>query len=184
MYFEEKVVKQFEYDTFGCGLGSRIPPHWKGGKAAIILYDDKIMVEQISGPAPMARDVILFLLADKDIRYMIRQYQQDGYRQNRFALRETLGISGRMDIYINFYTKNGCQIDGKKLLHVSQYGKLNEGWHTMWIGDFVELVAYIMERSEASYELSNPKRLRHMSNCKYIKGYFNDDAQSKISKII
>lgn len=158
----------------------------KKGKAVIIIdHEHKtIDVDIIDGLDPMARDVLLFLLADKDVRLMVRDYQQNGDRQKPFLIRTSCGSSGREDIYINFYTKYGLQTYGKKLLHVSGYGKLNEGFCKMWVGDFAELMACIITESGVSYPVNNAKVLRKISGCKYIKGYYCDNLLNNKSKLL
>lgn len=172
------IVKPFYYySTTIYGKDSR-------GTAAIIIdqCNRTVDIDLTAGAMPFARDVILFLLSDKDVRLLIRKYQQ-GKRHELFSIRVSAGFSGRHDIYINYYNKHGLQTGGKKLLHVSQYGKLNEGWRKMYIGDFVEMIASLMEQSNSDYDLSNPKRLLSLSGCQYIKGYFCDSAACDVSKI-
>lgn len=175
-----KIVKPFKYKTEETWTSQ------SHGTAALVLdlAEQEIDIDITSGALPMAREVILFALADKDVRRMIKEYQQETKKRDMpFKLRTSYGSSGREDIYINYYTNYGLQLCGKKLLHISQYGKLNEGWKKMGIGDFVELVAYLMAESRANYALNNARRLRRLSGCRYIKGFFDDDATCKVSKI-
>lgn len=111
----------------------------------------EIEVEIFSGCNPLASDLIKFIIMDKDIRFMIRQYQQIG-RKKPYAINISSGMSGREDIYINFYDKYGLEIYGKHLLHVSCAGKID--WiKRMYVGDFAEAVyAYgIGEKTTARY---------------------------------
>lgn len=158
----------------------------KKGKAVIIIdHEHKtIDVDIIGGLDPMAWDVLLLLLSDKDVRMLIREYQQDGHRDLPFALRVSCGSSGRSDIYINSYTKYGLQISGKKLLHISGYGKLNEGFQKMWVGDFVELMVFMIKLNKEDFPLGDLKALRRMSGCKYVNGYFSDNTLSTNSKLL
>lgn len=174
------IIKGFEYESesFWTGDGK--------GRAYLALNDDEMTVDvtHLSGNVPHAGDTIKFILADKDVRRMIKAYQQSR-RKHLFAIRCTTGVSGREDFYINFYDRNGVQIKGKKLMHVSQEGKLNEGWEKMYIGDLVELVAYIANEDE--YEIiKDRKKLLRYSGCRYIKLYTKntDDLTKKVSKIL
>lgn len=181
---QEHIVKPFRYKSLNW--------NWMGGHynekgyGAIVIntYNNTIDVDMLSGPAPYASDIILFLLSDRHVRLMIRKYQQAHKRDKYYAIRASTGSSGRQDIYINYYNGLGLQTGGKKLLHKSCYDKLNEGWIKMPIGDFVELVAFLMEKSDADYDLKDARRLRKLSGCRYVKGYFCDDTTTKISKII
>lgn len=164
---------------------------WNGksacrGTAAIIidLISEIIDIELFTGPAPCVQDILLFLLSDRNIRKMIQRYQEKDEREI-YAIRATTGDSGRKDYYINFYNKYGLQTHGKKLLHISQFDKLNEGWIKMTIDDFVELIAYLKKQSEFNCDLNDPQKLKRLSKCHYIKGYFCDDtASNTISQII
>ena len=176
----EQIIKgfNFESDSGWTGEGT--------GIAAMILnlWDKTIDVSLISGKTPMVQDVILFLLSDKDVRRMIQDYQGSKKRRKYlFAINRTVGFSGREDYYINLYDEYGIQFRGKKLLHVSQEEKLNEGWRKMWIGDFVELIAFMTDNTPAT---ATRKELRKRSGCRYIKLYTKDpDTLTKeVSKII
>lgn len=122
-----KIIKPFTFES------KTICDIEKQGKAALIIdtEEETINVDIISGPAPYAEDIMFFLLGDKDVRLLIKKYQQNGHRKYKFNLRTSSGFSGREDVYINYYTDYGLQIKGKKLLHISQYEKLNEGWIEM-----------------------------------------------------
>lgn len=178
------IVKPFTF-LYGGNYGI------KKGKAVLIIepFRDMIDVVMMSDAAPMAIDIILFLLADKDVRLLIKQYQQ-GTRTRPYKIRESTGVSGRSDLYINFYNDLGIQTSGKKLMHISCMGKINLGWERMYAGDFAELVAYISKKAEYAelVELiaAGPKILRQKSLCRYCKGYFDEDnsASTDVSKII
>lgn len=162
-------VKPFQYVSQYCN---------NIGTGAIILEDDTIDVDFFTGPAPYARDIILFLLSDKDVRRMIKKYQA-GTQEELFELRTSRGSSGRQDIYINYYADYRLQTHGKKLLHVSSLGKINDGWNKMTIGEFAELVAYLMCNSDVDYDLRNRRKLWKLSGCRYRKGYYSSTATSK-----
>lgn len=175
------VLKPFCYTSEPCGISSS----WNEKGVGTLILDtncNTIDVDIVSGPAPYYADVILFLLADKDVRLMIRSYQQEK-RSELFSVRISYGNLCRRDIYINYYNKYGLQTGGKRLLYVSCYGKLNKGWNKMWVGDFVEMVPHILGESTMS-RLNDPGYIRHFSECHYIKGYFDDSATRSVSKII
>lgn len=178
------VVKPFRYTSLNWASMSEYYNDKGHGAIVIDTCDNTIDVDILSGPDPYVRDIILFLLSDKDVRLMIRKYQQSRKRDRNYALRASTGSSGRQDIYINYYNSLGLQTGGKKLLHKSCFDKLNEGWIKMQVGDFVELVAFLMEQSEAEYDLKDARQLRKLSGCRYVRGYFCDDATQSVSKII
>lgn len=154
-------------------------------KCALVINETRMTIDicWLSGSAPSAFSVILFLLQDKDVRKMIRLYQQKKKRKLPYKIRATKGMSGAEDFYINFYNDYGIYIEGKKLLHISCFGKLNESFPKMYIGDFVELIKYFEIRKDILQD-KNRKKLRKISGCKYVKTYTCFDASTNISKII
>lgn len=177
------IVKPFEYTFFAPWNNE-----YQSGKMAIVLDINSwtIDIDPISGAAPLAGDVVLFLLADEDVRIMIKKYQKFGGRKHPFKMRTASRFSGGDDIYINFYNERGIQIGGKKLMHISQYGKLNYGWYKMYVGDFVEIVAHIKGTTGERRKSIEAKELRRRSNCRYCKVYWDEDgsASTDISKIL
>lgn len=177
----EIIVKPIEYSFYAPWNNET-----QEGKMAIVLDTLRctIDIEPIRGAAPLAEDVALFLLSDEDVRLMIKKYQQYAERKYPFKIRTAPRFSGCDDIYINYYNERGFQIGGKKLMHISQYGKLNYGWYKMWAGDFVEIVASVMGKQKKIVE--DVKELRRKSNCRYCNGYRDDDnsASTDISKIL
>lgn len=132
--------------------------------------DKALEVEVLKGCDPNVGDLINFVLSDKDVRLLIRQYQQSK-RVIPFAINGTTGMSGRVDVFINFYDRYGLQTSGKHLLHVSCYGKV-ERIKKIYIGDFVEMI----------YECNFP---RYKSSGKYIKPYLAPDTVgTDVHKII
>ncbi len=173
-----RIIKPFRYDA---GDNRR-----EKGEGALIINTqcNTIDVKFFKGPMPFGEDIIMFILADRDVRRMIRSYQQNG-RVVPYSLRHTIGMSGRYDVYINFYTPFGLQIRGKKLFHESCFDKLNEGWYEMYIGDFVELFCHLQSfYLKYKFECMNPRVLRKRSRVRYIPGYFCDTASTNVSKII
>ena len=180
-----RIVKPFRYKSLN--LASSLTGHYnEKGYGAIVInnYDNTIDVDMLSGPAPFVKDIILFLLSDRHIRVRIKEYQQSQKRDRRYALLVSTWLSGRQDIYINYYNGLGLQTGGKKLLHKSCLDKLNEGWIKMKVGDFVELVAFLMKQSGADYDLKDARRIRKLSGCHYVRGYFCENTTQTASKII
>ena len=118
----------------------------------------------MGGPAPDAKNLIMALLSDKDVRRMIKVYQQVG-RKYPFHIWRKDGMSGCEDYFVivgkpnrGFYWSHT-----KKLIHVSCYGKANEGVDPIYIGDLVELAVAmgLAENLDVRY-------LRKKSGMKYI----------------
>lgn len=181
---ESKIIKPFKWKDPDNRIGS--------GILIIDTGEKTIDVSIVSELAPYATDIIYFLLSDRHVRKMIRDYQK-GFRKKFYKMNKTVGMSGRKDYYINFYQvfepeelpedeRYGIQIRGKRLLHISCAGKINYGGIKMYIGDFVELVAYMQQNGEL--ENMNKKDLKQKCNCWHEVGYFADDVTRKVSQII
>ena len=127
-------------------------------------------VAVLKGCNPNVHDLINFVLSDKDVRLLIRKYQQSK-RVLPFAINGTAGMSGRVDVFIDFYDEYGMQVSSKHLLHVSCYGKVDR-IKKMYVGDFVEMV-----------HAGNFPRFK--SSGKYIKPYLAPDwVGTDVHKII
>lgn len=176
---ECKLIKNFEMTVEGTWKDTR------KSKCALVIDEKRMTIDicHLSGSAPSAFSVILFLLQDKDVRKMIRLYQQRKKRKLPYKIRATKGMSGAENFYINFYNDYGIYIEGKKLLHISCFGKLNEGFPEMYIGDFVELISFF-EIHRESLQDKYRKKILKMSGCRYIKTYTCFDASTNISRII
>lgn len=140
--------------------------------------DNTISVYWLRGGDPYVSDLMKALLADRDVRRLIKVYQERG-RRNRYLIHQRVGMSGCEDYWIQVGFQNGPffkKTKPKKLLHISCDGKLNEGWgedNSMYIGDFVELASYL--NFAKTMEV---KALRKESNVRYVKpkhtGYLGD----------
>lgn len=98
-------------------------------------------VEVLKGVSPYKDDLVSFILKDKDVRLLVRKYQQKG-RIRPYSMNVQTGMSGCSTVYINYTDEYGLNVEGKRLLHVSCYDKL-DGLGKMYVGDFVEaVVAY------------------------------------------
>lgn len=110
---------------------------------------ETIEVHNLLGAMPWANELFWTLLADRDIRRLIKRYQENGETEKYYRIWSTTGSSGRKDVFKTEATEIGGFITTKtwKLCHISGYGRLNEGFgdrkSRMKIGDFVELVTYL-----------------------------------------
>ena len=149
-----------------------------------------IKVEFLMGAIPMAENLFLALLADRDVRRLIKEYQEIGRCQGqKYRVWSTTGVSGREDIFLTTgRTVGGVAMTRTiKLCHISQFGKLNEGFgdkdSSMYIGDFVELAVYMGLTDDMSV-----KGLRKKAGgVKYLKPKFAEeiaDFATEVSKIL
>lgn len=126
------------------------PSVWGAGKYSIVgvtidTWERNISVDLLMGTAPIAENLFLALLADRDVRRLIKEYQSKG-RVKKYRIWEKEGVSGCEDIFITIANqKEGFAVTNtKKLCHISMNGRLNEGFREqMYIGDFVELVVFL-----------------------------------------
>lgn len=136
----------------------------------------EIGVHVLKGNCPYVTNLFTALLADKDIRKLILEYQEKG-REKSYKMWHTSGMSGRTDYFITTgNTVGGFTVPNTKhLLHVSCADKLNEGFgdreSKMYIGDFVELVAYMGWTIQGI----SPKKLRKKSGVKYIRPHYVEE---------
>lgn len=145
-----------------------------------------IKLDFLMGAIPMAENLFLALLADRDVRRLIKEYQEIGRCQGqKYRVWSTTGVSGREDIFLTTgRTVGGFAITRTiKLCHISQFGKLNEGFGSMDIGDFVELAVYMGLTDDMSV-----KGLRKKAGgVKYLKPKFAEeiaDFKEEVSKIL
>ena len=149
-----------------------------------------IKVDFLMGAIPMAENLFLALLADRDVRRLIKEYQEIGRCQGqKYRVWSTTGVSGREDIFLTTgRTVGGFAMTRTiKLCHISQFGKLNEGFgdkdSSMYVGDFVELAVYMGLTDDMSV-----KGLRKKAGgFKYLKPKFAEeiaDFKEEVSKIL
>lgn len=147
-----------------------------------------IKLDFLMGAMPMAESLFLALLADRDVRRLIKGYQEIG-RYQKYRVWSTTGKTGREDIFLTTgRTVGGFAITRTiKLCHISQFGKLNEGFgdkdSSMYVGDFVELAVYMGLTDDMSV-----KGLRKRAGgVKYLKPKFAEeiaDFATEVSKIL
>lgn len=130
---ENFVMKPFEIkgESYWCEAKRR-----SKGVLRIWPEEKTIEVKMLSGCDPWYKDLLSFVLSDRDVRRLIRNYQ-NSERVEKYAINVTSGMSGRQDVYINFYDEYGLQVRGKHLLHISCCDKL-WGIPKIYVGDFVE----------------------------------------------
>lgn len=168
------------------------PSDWGKSKDAIVgvevdTWHKTIEVRFLKGSMPLARNLFLALLADRDVRRLIEEYQQST-RKERYKIWCSSGISGRKDIFMTFGEVVGGFATTRtiKLCHISGFDRLNEGFGNeesqMYIGDFVELIAFM-----GLYEDMNVHSLRRRAGVKYIRPRFAEeiyDFDTTVSKIL
>ncbi len=149
-----------------------------------------IEVQFLKGSMPYAENLFLALLADRDVRRLIEEYQRST-RTRKYKIWSTEGMSGRKDIFMSFAYKyaNFAVTKTIKLCHISGYGRLNEGFGNelsrMYIGDFVELVAY-MGLVDGSDDMK-VRSLRKRAGVKYIRPKFAEevaDFEATVTKLL
>lgn len=150
-------------------------------------WDKTIEVHFLKGSMPYAKNLFWALLADRDVRRLIDEYQERT-RRDQYKIWSTSGMSGREDIFMTFGYKMGgfATTRTMKLCHISCFGRLNEGFGNkeskMYIGDFVELVAFM-----GLTEDMNVQSLRKKAGVKYIRPKFAEeisDFDTTVTKIL
>lgn len=140
-------------------------------------WEKTIEVQFLKGSMPYANNLFLALLADRDVRRLIKEYQ-DTKRTTRYKMWSSVGMSGREDIFMTFgYELSGFAVTKtKKLCHISGFGRLNEGFgdakSQMYIGDFVELVVFMGLTDDM-----NVRSLRKRAGVKYIRPKFSEEIE-------
>lgn len=184
-YHEESHDGEARYGFIRKELKIFSPSDWGDGKYSIVglyvnMQDETIGIELLDGTMPFVKNLFWALLADRDIRLMIEEYQ---FRNSQYVEKEkvvpfkvwkTEGITGRQDIFITRgYAKGGFLVTRtKKLCHISQFGRLNEGLDPIYVGDFVEMCAFLGLTDEMKV-----RRLRKKANVKYIRPRFAEELE-------
>ena len=150
-------------------------------------WDNTVEVHFLKGSMPYANNLFWAMLADRDVRRLIVEYQ-NSTRRDQYKIWSTTGMSGREDIFMTFGHTIGGFATTKtiKLCHISGFGRLNEGFGNkeskMHIGDFVELCVYM-----GLTEDMHVKSLRKKAGVKYILPKFAEeieDFDNKVTKIL
>lgn len=192
-FYEARGMKaSWEYESHSATEGHprygvirkvmKVPADWRGEKKSLVgvtinTEDDTIKVEWLAWCDPKMSNLFWALLADRDVRRMIKKYQKRG-RKELYKMWSTSGISGREDVFISY----GKEVGGfnvkktMKLCHISCEGKLNEGFgdkeSKMYVGDFVELCVYLGLTDDMDV-----KNLRKKAKVKYIRPKFVEELE-------
>ena len=164
---ENFIMKTFEIDGESSWCEAK-----RRSKGVLRIWPESktVEVKMLSGCDPWYKDLLNFVLADKDVRRLIRNYQNSS-RIERYAINISSGMSGRQDVYINFYDEYGLQIRGKHLLHISCCDKL-WGISKIYVGDLVEAM-YAMKIQPGK------------TTAKYVKPYLEPEwASTDVHSII
>lgn len=165
---ENFIMKTFEIDGESSWCEAK-----RRSKGVLRIWPEEksIEVKILSGCDPLYKDLLSFVLSDRDVRRLIRNYQ-NSTRVERYAINVSSGMSGRQDIYINFYDEYGLQVRGKHLLHISCCDKL-WGIKKIYVGDLVEAI-YAMNVQPGG-----------KTTAKYIKPYLEPEwASTDVHSII
>lgn len=150
-------------------------------------WERTIEVRFLFGTDPYVESLFWALLADRDVRRLIVEYQKST-RKVPYKIWKSCGVSGREDVFMTFGSEKGgfAVTNTIKLCHISCYGKLNEGFgdrnSRMYIGDFVELVRFL-----GLTEDMNVRSLRKRAGVKYIRPKFVEeisDFDTTVTKIL
>ncbi len=144
------------------------PQHKSNSVLRLFKGKMEIEVEMFTGCNPVANDLFNFVLNDKDVRFFIKKYYQIG-RVKPYRINISNGMSGRQDVYINYYDRYGLEIDGKHLLHISCAGKIS-GIKRMYIGDFAEMMYALDIKGDNT-------------SGRYTKPYFSNDICNSVHKL-
>lgn len=151
-------------------------------------YEMTIKVQFLKGK-PFVKRLFWAILADRDIRRLIVDYQKTFITRNPYEVWGILAPTGKEDIFMTFESKIGESITTNtiKLCHISSSGKLNKGFginSMMTIGDFIELVAFMGLTENID---SSMKSLRKRACVKYIRPTFSKEISSfktNVSKVL
>lgn len=139
-------------------------------------WEKTIEVIPLIGSMPYVTNLICALLADRDIRRLIIEYQNGEEKTEPFEIWSKVGMSGSEDVFkTTAYTQSGFAVSKtKKICHISCYGRLNEGFGDrksgMKISDFVELCVFLGLTDDM-----NVRSLRKKARVKYIVPRFAEE---------
>ena len=150
--------------------------------------EGEIEVRRLKGSMPLIKNLCYALLADRDVRRMILEYQERKIPKGcSFKVWKTEGVSGRRDIFLTKAERIGgfAVTSTKKICHISCAERLNEGFgikDKMEIQEFVEMCVFLGLTEEM-----NVKELRRKAGVKYIRPKYEeevDDFREEVSKIL
>ncbi len=151
-------------------------------------WDNTIGVVHLKGAMPLAKELFWALLADRDVRRLIREYQKKE-RQEMYKMWDKTGISGCQDIFMTFGEQVGNFAVTRtiKLCHISCYDRLNEGFgnrnNEMYIGDFVELCVYLgLTKNMRVRDLRKKAKVKYL--LPRLAEEIDDSYDTKVSQIL
>lgn len=121
---------------------------WWGDKSytkvgiALDTEQKKIYIDNLAGAA-MPKEILMFPLLIREIRYAIRDFLKNYKRVEEFKIEYSTGMSGREDYVLKTrqLTEGGFEIVRKRAdIHISCNDKLNYGFDPMYVGDYLELL--------------------------------------------
>lgn len=151
-------------------------------------WDNTIGVVHLKGTMPLAKELFWALLADRDVRRLIREYQKKE-RQEKYKMWDKTGISGCQDIFMTFGDQVGNFAVTRtiKLCHISCFERLNEGFgdenDRMYIGDFVELCVYLgLTKNMRVRDLRKKAKVKYL--LPRLAEEIDDSYDTKVSQIL
>ena len=151
-------------------------------------WDNTIGVVHLKGTMPLAKELFWALLADRDVRRLIREYQKKE-RQEKYKMWDKTGISGCQDIFMTFGEQVGNFAVTRtiKLCHISCFERLNEGFgdenDRMYIGDFVELCVYLgLTKNMRVRDLRKKAKVKYL--LPRLAEEIDDSYDTKVSQIL
>ena len=151
-------------------------------------WDNTIGVVHLKGTMPLAKELFWALLADRDVRRLIREYQKKE-RQEKYKMCDKTGISGCQDIFMTFGEQVGNFAVTRtiKLCHISCFERLNEGFgdenDRMYIGDFVELCVYLgLTKNMRVRDLRKKAKVKYL--LPRLAEEIDDSYDTKVSQIL
>lgn len=151
-------------------------------------WDNTIGVVHLKGTMPLAKELFWALLADRDVRRLIREYQKKE-RQEKYKMWDKTGISGCQDIFMTFGEQVGNFAVTRtiKLCHISCFERLNEGFgdenDRMYIGDFVEFCVYLgLTKNMRVRDLRKKAKVKYL--LPRLAEEIDDSYDTKVSQIL
>lgn len=152
-----------------------------------VLHTDRfkktISFVSFKDPAPKIQDFLYFILSDKTVRDMIKDYQK-----TERVLNYKISAHGQSatHININFY-HYGIYSHRKNLMRWSSEDKIYDV-HNLYVGDLVEMIVFFNENQSSPYlpyiERFDRKWLRSRTTFKYEKCEYEEGTTTYVSSII
>lgn len=124
--------------------GDRSQPFW--GRVGVMLKttNETLEIKRLAGPAPHAALLLPILNAALPEGWLETAKAMHATRRCPWRVERRIGMSGARDyklrILVDPEWMNAPYVAG---VHISMYGKLNEGFGPMWLGDVPPLLAAV-----------------------------------------